>query len=178
MMLTKKTQDWVNSLMATTDSIERLKWIGQLVDEGVSTSTIARESKLADYLVRHYARVHRKLVPDVIRLFGQGKISFSLARAIASLPATQQEKSARDSIAKKISVHSFRANAGGNADKQLVRDLERLADQYSELSGLHIIIMPDTHNPKAGSWVIRYESLDMFDTITEKLLGKAFREDY
>lgn len=178
MMPTKKAQTWISSLMATTDSIERLKWIGQLVDDGMSTATIARESKMADYLVRHYARVHRKLVPEVMYLFEQGKISFSMARAIASLPAKQQEKSARDSIAKKISVHSFRANAGGNSDKQLVRDLERLADQYSELTGLHIVIMPDTHNPKAGSWVIRYESLDMFDAITEKLLGKSFNDDF
>lgn len=177
-MLTKKAQTWVNSLRATTDSIERLKWIGQLVDEGFSTATIAHESKLADYLVRHYARVHRKLVPECRQLFDQGKLTFSLARAIASLPPRQQEKSARDSIAKKISVHQFRANSGGNTDKQLVRDLERLADQYSELTGLHIVIMPDTHNPKAGSWVIRYESLDMFDAITEKLLGKSLDEDF
>lgn len=165
-------------LQTTTDNVARVKLIGDLLEHGIDTATIATKTKIPGYMIRHYARITRKLVPEVMELFSQRKISFSLARAIASLPPKQQEKSARDSIAKKISVHKFRANTSGNQDKQLVRDLERMSDRFSEITGLQITIKADTNNPKAGNWIIRYESLDMFDTITEKLLGKSSLEDY
>ncbi len=165
-------------LQTTTDNVARVKLIGDLLEHGIDTATIATKTKIPGYMIRHYARIIRKLVPEVMELFSQRKISFSLARAIASLPPKQQEKSARDSIAKKISVHKFRANTSGNQDKQLVRDLERMSDRFSEITGLQITIKADTNNPKAGNWIIRYESLDMFDTITEKFLGKSSLEDY
>ncbi len=168
----------MNELTLTTDSVTRVKLIGELLDQGVDTATIASNSKIPGYMIRHYARITRKLVPEVMGLFEQRKISFSLARAIASLPAKQQEKSARDSIAKRISVHQFRVRNSGNQDKQLVRDLERMADRFSELCGLQIHIKADTHNPKAGNWIIRYENLDMFDAISEKLLGQIQDEDF
>lgn len=168
----------MDELSLSTDSVTRVKLIGGLLEQGVDTTTIASRSKIPGYMIRHYARITRKLVPEVMALFVQRKISFSLARAIASLPTKQQEKSARDSISKKISVHKFRANTSGNQDKQLVRDLERMADRFSEITGLHITIKSDANNPKAGNWIIRYESLDMFDAISEKFLGKSSLEDF
>lgn len=146
--------------------------VGELVDDGFKCSTIAKETNIPDYQIRHLDRIYRRLVPEVSYLLKTGKITFSMARTIASMETKSQERLARESIAKHISVHQFRATKMGNPDRRLIKDLEKLGDQYSEITGLDIKIKPDTRNANAGNWIIHYHDLDMFDTIAEKLVGK------
>lgn len=158
-------------LVSCQSSGQRARLMKELVSLGVKTAVIAKRIGMADYQVRHHVRVARKLVPAVMHLLEQEKISLSLARAIASLPEAQQEGAARTAVAKSTSVSRFRAEACNNTDKRLVVDLERLANEYSERSGLNIQIKPDKENNKSGTWIIRYHSLDDFDVLTQRLVG-------
>src|SRR5690606_25729116 len=111
-------------LRSTGSIIEQYELVSDLVDDGVSCVAIARQTALPDYRIRHLARLHHKLNEEVRVLFLQGKLSFSMARAIAGLPSNQQENSARKTIAKKISVQNFRLNQAQHNDKALLRNLE------------------------------------------------------
>lgn len=172
-----QTQDWLSELKQTSDCRMKVKLIGQLADAGIKNSIISKETKIRDYQVRHYLRVYRNLVPEVMSLFQAGKITFSMVRAIASLGASKQEKAARDAIAKRTSVNGFRNNLKGSNDKKLTAELERQSEYYSGVSGLDITIKADKNNPKAGVWLIRYSDLDMYDVIADKVsLGKTLED--
>ena len=159
-------------LMGCTSNGQRVRLMNELVSFGVKTAVIAKRLAIADYQVRHCVRVSRRLAPDVMALLENNKISLSLARAVASLPEAEQENAARTALAKRISVSRFRAEAFANPDKRLIADLERLADSYSEQSGFALQIKPDIDNSSSGTWIIRYHSLDDFDELTRRLVGK------
>lgn len=167
-----------NQLKKTVLVTEQYQLIAELLDEGLKAAEISKKSNLQDYTVRHHARLHRKLIQSVKDLFLSEKITFSLARAIAGLPEKQQEAAARKALAKHTSVQAFRSALQQNDDKQLVRELERLSDQLSSLSGLDIQIAADKGNSHAGRWIIRYTDLSMFDTISEKIIGKHSPDEF
>ncbi|QEY15999.1 MULTISPECIES: hypothetical protein [unclassified Cellvibrio] len=172
-----ETQDWLNTLKHSTDCRVKVNLIGQLADAGIKNAVISKQSKLPDYQVRHYLRVYRNLVPEVMSLFQAGKITFSMVRAIASLAPKKQEKAARDAIAKCTSVSKFRNKLKGSSDQKLTAELERQSEHYSGVTGLDITIKADKHNPNAGLWVIRYSDLNMYDVIAEKLApGKSYND--
>ena len=168
----------LNQLKHAVLVTEQHQLIAELLDEGLKSVEISKKTNLHDYTVRHHARLHRKLTQSVKDLFLSQKISFSLARAIAGLPEKQQEPEARRAIAKHTSVQAFRSALQNNNDKQLVRELERLSDQLSSLSGLDIQITADKGNSQAGRWIIRYTDLSMFDTISEKIIGKCSPDEF
>ncbi len=159
-------------IKSTSDHRKRMLMIETLKELNVSNKIIEKETGIHDYQIRHYRRVYRKLEASVMALFEREQISYSMAKAIASLPQKEQEKAARTAIAKKISVHQFRGSRNTNPDKKLAVDLARLADRYSEVSGFAIKITADVANSKAGVWIVSYHDLDMFDAIAEKLVGR------
>lgn len=168
----------LNQLSKAVLVTEQHQLIAELLDEGLKAADISKKSKLQDYTVRHHARMHRKLTQSVKDLFLSEKITFSLARAIAGLPEEQQEAAARKALAKHTSVQNFRSSLRQNDDQQLVRELERLSEKLSSISGLDIQIAADKGNSRAGRWIIRYTDLSMFDTITEKIIGKRSLDEF
>src|SRR5690606_6605224 len=114
--MSRYRENLVTRLKSTGSIIEQYELVSDLVDDGVSCVAIARQTDLPDYRVRHLARLHHKLNGEVRVLFLQGKLSFSMARAIAGLPDKQQENAARKTIAKKTSVQSFRLSQAQNND--------------------------------------------------------------
>lgn len=172
------SQKLIRQLKNESDVVGQFQLIGELLDEGFRSAEIARQAGLKDYTVRHLARLHAKLNDSVKDLFLSRIITFSLARAIAGLPAREQESAARKALAKHTSVKNFRSSLRQNDDQQLVRELERLSDQLSSHSGLDIQITADKGNSRAGRWIIRYTDLSMFDTITEKIIGKRSLDEF
>lgn len=172
------SQKLIWQLKNENDVVGQFQLIVELLDEGFRPAEIARQTDLKDYTVRHFARLHAKLNESVKELFLSRKISFSLARAIAGLPSKQQESAARKAIARNVSVQSFRKSLNENDDAGLLREMERLSEQLSQLSGLDIKIQPDKHNAQAGVWVVRYADLTMFDVICERFTGSKSLEDY
>jgi hypothetical protein len=172
------SQKLIWQLKNENDVVGQFQLIVELLDEGFRPAEIARQTDLKDYTVRHFARLHAKLNESVKELFLCRKISFSLARAIAGLPSKQQESAARKAIARNVSVQSFRNGLKENDDAGLLREMERLSEQLSQLSGLDIKIQPDKHNAQAGVWLVRYADLTMFDVICERFTGSKSLEDY
>ncbi len=140
-----------------------------VVIEEVERKVIIEATQWQDYHLRHLLRLINKLVPEVRYLISQDKINFSLARAIASLPQVKQEDAARSAIAKHTSVHKFRHALSSNNNQKLIKQLNRLSDQYSAQTGLDIEIVADKNNDNSGRWIFRYYDLDMFDTIRDRL---------
>jgi len=167
----------LTELKQTIDHCKRMLIIAELEELGIKARSIATEGGLKGYEIRHYRRVSNCCIPEVLDLFFKAKISFSLAKVIASIPRDKQEKTARDAIAKKISVHTLRAKLAHNENNRLNNDLAKMANKYSEITGLDICIHAATKNPKAGYWKIKYEDLDMFDIITDRIIGKC-KDDY
>ncbi len=125
-----------------------------------------------DYTIRHYLRIAKKLVPAVKALLHRNSISFSMARAIASLPAPDQEAQARNAMMTGTSVHRLRRRLSGDdafCDEQTSRYFARLANMLSEQTGLVISIAPDKDNKRAGTVVLRYTDLQDFDSICARL---------
>lgn len=172
------SQKLIWQLKNENDVVGQFQLIVELLDEGFRPAEIARQTDLKDYTVRHFARLHAKLNESVKDLFLSRKITFSLARAIAGLPSKQQESAARKAIARNVSVQSFRKSLNENDDAGLLREMERLSEQLSQLSGLDIKIQPDKHNAQAGVWIVRYADLTMFDVICERFTGSKSLEDY
>lgn len=166
----------LGQLNQETNTAKRAQLILDLKSRHVATHLIAKYTQLTAPQIRHYHRVARKLHPDVMQLLDEGKISFSLARALASLAPSKQERAARDALARGISVATFRSKLKDNDDYALRRELERLSQHCSDMSGLDIHIKADKNNAKAGYWMIRYSDLDMFDSIVNKFVGKL--KDY
>lgn len=172
------SQKLIQQLKLESDVIAQNQLIVELIEEGLRPAEIARQAGLKDYTVRHHSRLHAKLNDSVKDLFIARKITFSLARAIAGLPSKQQEAITRKAIAKHVSVQSFRLSLRQHDDAALVREMERLSERLSDITGLGISIQPDRHNAQAGNCVIRYADLTMFDVIVEKLIGNRSLEDY
>jgi hypothetical protein len=165
-------------LQRANSAVDSYRIIGDLLAEGLRPVEIARKAGIGDYTIRHHARLHRKLGDAVKELFLANKITFSLARALAGLPLVQQEAEARKALSQQMSVQTFRNKLRQLDDVKLMREMERLSDQLSALSGLDIQIRPDKHDTRAGSWIIRYADLGMFDVIVEKVAGKSSLENY
>ena len=172
------SQKLIQQLKNENDVVGQFQLIIELLDEGFRPAEIARQAGLKDYTVRHLARLHTKLNESVKDLFLSRKITFSLARAIAGLPARQQESAARKAMSQHVSVQSFRNSLKQNDDAKLVREMERLSERLSAMTGLEISIQPDKRNAQAGNCVIRYADLTMFDVIVEKFIGERSLEDY
>jgi ParB-like chromosome segregation protein Spo0J len=172
------SQKRIQQLKDETDVVRQYQLIVELIDDGLRPVEIARQAGLKDYTVRHHARLHAKLNESVKDLFLSRKISFSLARAIAGLPSRQQEPAARKAMSRHVSVQSFRNSLRQHDDAKLMREMERLSDRLSAVTGLEITMQPDKTNAQAGNCVIRYADLVMFDVIVEKLTGECSLDDY
>ena len=166
-------QERIQKLKEGQPTNVQVQLIGELIDDGAKAENISKDANLKNYHVRHCARVHKKLIPEVKDLFDRGKISFSHVRSIASQPNDKQEPLARDVIAKNISVHLLRNSNSLSTNNRLIRDLEKLANNYSEHTGLDIKIIPDAKDENSGTWILKYYSLDDFDFIKSKLIGET-----
>lgn len=172
------SQKRIQQLKTEPDVVGQFQLISELIDDGLRPFEIAQQAGLKDYTVRHHARLHAKLNESVKDLFLSRKISFSLARAIAGLPARQQESAARKAMSQHVSVQSFRNSLKQHDDAKLVREMERLSERLSAVTGLEIHVQPDKANAQAGNCVIRYADLDIFDVIVEKFTGERWLDDY
>ena len=143
-----------------------------LKKNGYNSATLQMITGYKDYTIRHYLRIAKKLSPLVKGFLKQKKITFSLARAIASLPEVNQEEEARTAIMRGTSVHRFRASIGKeesfcNEDNK--RYFQNLSNVISEQIGFMVSISLDNSNSKAGKISIRYADYQDFDAICDRL---------
>lgn len=155
-----------NSHVAIAEALLYLKL------QGLPPAELESISGLRDYTIRHYLRIAQKLSPNVKRLLHTNKLTFSMARTIASLPADKQEEEARRALHTGTSVHKLRARLSGSdaySDDESARYFARLADTIAIQSGLNVSIVPQKGNHQAGTLSLRYTDLREFDAICAKL---------
>jgi hypothetical protein len=120
----------------------------------------------------HWVYVGRHLHTDVKHLLHAQKITMGHARAIARVDANKQLATAQDAIRFKRSVRDLEFLVRG-ADPRLSAEeiayYDRLADNISERIGHEFKVNPDADNKRAGYVTIRYESLEMFEAVCERL---------
>ncbi|MFC1337317.1 MAG: hypothetical protein G8D89_20920 [gamma proteobacterium symbiont of Clathrolucina costata] len=143
-----------------------------LRSEGYRPAKLQKLTGFKDYTVRHYLRISKKLAPAVKDLLHRERITFSLARAIASLSPEEQEEEARKAVMSGTSVHRFRDKLSGDdklCDEETRRYFERLAGIIAEQTGIIVSISPDNDNKQAGTISLRYTDLRDFDAICTRL---------
>lgn len=120
----------------------------------------------------HWVYVGRHLHVDVKPLLHAQKITMGHARAIARVDADKQLQMAQDTIRLGRSVRDLEFLVRG-ADPRLSAEemayYERLAENISERIGHQFQVKPDTDNKQAGYVTIRYESLEMFEAVCDRL---------
>ena len=138
----------------------------------VSPADIRSATGIKEPQIRHYVRVCNKLITPVMDMLHRNKISFSLARAIASLPAAKQEDAAREAISKNTSVSDFRNDQSDNRlklDQATRRYYKMLEDLISAQTGMDLTISPDATNKNNGNINIRYVGNDMFEAACTRM---------
>jgi len=150
----------------TADTLRYLR------ERGYSPMTLQKLTGFKDYTIRHYLRISKKLTRPVKELLHNERITFSLARSVASLPTEKQEEAARRAIMMGVSVHRFRDQLLENekfSDKETELYFQRLAMILQEKTGFNMSIVPDKFNKQAGTISVRYSDLRDFDSICSRM---------
>lgn len=146
--------------------------LAYLRENGYSPAKLQKISGCRDYTVRHYLRLSKKLIPAVKEMLHKKRISFSMARTIASLSEDEQEQEARKVLMYRTSVHRLRDKLSGSEkilDERTLRYYESLAELFRQQTGIVLNIIPDNHNKHAGTITMRYSDLRDFDAICTRL---------
>jgi ParB family chromosome partitioning protein len=150
-------------------------------DEGLTQAEIAQ---MVDKSRSHVANIQRLLaLPDgVLALVENGSLSMGHARALIGYE--EAETLARNAVARQLSVREVErlVRAAGRDGQQVRRtareersnadqaDIAAVQSHLEEFLGLSVKINADA-DPRSGSVVIRYRTLDQLDLICERLTG-------
>ncbi len=143
--------------------------------QNMSVQVLSGITHLSLSQIRHYCRLSKKLSPAVKQLLHVGKISLSLAKAIASVALERQEACARDAIMKGVSVHKFRDKEKVlplGLDTRTQKYFEQIEHRLSEQTGIVLEVLPEHNNKHAGIIKMRYSDLKDFDHICDRLQVK------
>ncbi|PVZ64457.1 hypothetical protein [Pelagibaculum spongiae] len=143
-----------------------------LSQQKFSSLQLAQITGIKDYKIRHYIRIARKLVPEVKLLLYKGKITFSMARVLASIKDEEQEDQARKALRLGTSVQRFRDKVKKGPEFENQKDKEyftSLAAKLSEQAGFPIKIIPDKNNKNSGIFSIQFSDLTGFDAICHRM---------
>lgn len=150
-------------------------------DEGLTQAEIAQ---MVDKSRSHVANIQRLLgLPDgVLALVENGSLSMGHARALIGYE--EAETLARNAVARQLSVREVErlvrtAGRDGTPVRRTAREERSTADQadiaavqshLEEFLGLSVKINADS-DPRSGTVVIRYRTLDQLDLVCERLTG-------
>jgi ParB family chromosome partitioning protein len=162
--------------------IEEARAYQRLADEEHLTQ--AEIAQMVDKSRSHVANIQRLLgLPQgVLALVEDGSLSMGHARALIGFE--DAETLARNAVARQLSVREVErlvraSSRDGQAGRRTAREERSTADQadiaavqnhLEEFLGLSVKINPDA-DPRLGSVVIRYKTLDQLDLICQRLTG-------
>lgn len=162
--------------------VEEARAYQRLADEeGLTQAEIAQ---MVDKSRSHVANIQRLLgLPDgVLSLVENGSLSMGHARALVGFE--EAETLARNAVARQLSVREVErlVRAAGRDAPQVRRtareerstadqaDIAAVQSHLEEFLGLSVKINADA-DPRSGSVVIRYRTLDQLDLICQRLTG-------
>ena len=155
------------------------------IEEAAGLRRLSDEFGLTHQQVADGVGRSRSAVTNMLRLLSlskgarelleQGKIEMGHARALLSLPASQQDAVAREVYARRLSARQTeslvraRGNTTGKQGKNTGRkdpDVQKLEDSLSERLGARVDVQDKGGK---GKVVIEYHSLDELDGIIERI---------
>lgn len=165
--------------------LERATAYQQLVDtHGVAIDVLASRLSESRANIANYLRL-LKLSKDVQELISAGQLGMGQARAIAAITNPQQQLAvARLAVRRNLSVRQVEALAKVPVDPTTVtrrttpqRDsnLSDVEETLSKALGLGVRLQPG-RKKNSGRLIIRYSSLEEFDRIAEKIVGRPLME--
>ena len=166
--------------------LERASAYQQLVDTlGVSADEVAARLGESRSNVANYLRLLR-LQPEVREMVGDGSLGMGQARAIAGIRNPQRQLAiARVASRRNLAVRQVEILAkerdrdeqgeGNGRTSELDPHVSDIEQALSKGLGLPVALQPGKRK-NSGRVVIRYNSLEEFDIIAEKLDGKQFLE--
>jgi hypothetical protein len=143
-----------------------------LASRALPSHVIAKRSKLPGYEIRKLVRIGKNLNTAVKQLLHQEHITLGHARVIAGIPTKEQESVARKVIAQRISVRAledYKRGTSKRLDDETAKYYQRLSQTASETIGHPLSITPAAKNKNAGVITIKYNDLDSFDSIFDRL---------
>lgn len=162
--------------------VEEARAYQRLADE--ERLTQAEIAQMVDKSRSHVANIQRLLgLPQgVLALVEDGSLSMGHARALIGFE--DAETLARNAVARQLSVREVErlvrsSSREGQTSRRTAREERSTADQadiaavqnhLEESLGLSVKINPDA-DPRLGSVVIRYKTLDQLDLICQRLTG-------
>ena len=165
--------------------LERATAYQQLVDTlGVGIDAVAARLGESRANVSNYLRL-LKLSDEVLELVGDGALGMGQARAIAGISNPQRQLAiARLAVRRNLSARQVEALAKDGVEEAVAAQRERPAKEahFAEIEqtlskslGLSVKLQPGKKK-NAGRVTIRYESLEEFDRIAEKIVGRSLLE--
>lgn len=167
------------------DPLERANAYQQLIDtSGVSVDVIATKLGESRANIANYLRLLR-LDDEVQALIGSGELGMGQARAIAGISNPQRQLAvARMSVRRNLSVRQVEdlARKPEHEDDRQAKTpsaadhhLAGIAETLSKSLGLGVTLNAGKRK-NSGRVVIRYNSLEEFDRIAEKIAGRSLME--
>ena len=165
--------------------LERATAYQQLVDTlGVGVDAVAARLGESRANVSNYLRL-LKLGDDVLALVSDGSLGMGQARAIAGISNPQRQLAiARLAVRRNLSARQVEALAKDGGEEAVATQRERPAKEahFAEIEealskslGLSVKLQPGKKK-NAGRVTIRYDSLEEFDRIAEKIVGRSLLE--
>jgi ParB family chromosome partitioning protein len=165
--------------------LERATAYQQLIDiHGVPIDALATRLSESRANIANYLRL-LKLSKDVQELISAGQLGMGQARAIAAITNPQQQLSlARLAVRRNLSVRQVEAlgkvpvDAGTvtrPAPPQRASNISDVEETLSKALGLVVRLQPG-RKKNSGRVIIRYSSLEEFDRIAEKIVGRPLME--
>ncbi len=167
------------------DPLERATAYQQLIDKlGLTVDQIAQRLAQSRAGVVNYLRL-LKLNEQIQAMIASGGLGMGQARAIAGITNPQRQLAvARLAARRNLSVRQVEALArraddsaesGARPYRQTDPHLSDVAQSFSKALGLQVTLHAGKKK-NAGRIVIRYDSLEEFDRIAEKLAGHSVME--
>lgn len=167
------------------DPLERASAYQQLIDTaGASIDGIAERLGESRANVSNYLRL-LKLSDEVQEFIRSGDLGMGQARAIAGIDSPQKQLAvARMAVRRNLSVRQVEelAKNPGETRSQTAKNPSAadhhfgdIAESFSKALGLNVTMRPGKKK-NSGRVVIRYNSLEEFDRIAEKIVGRRLME--
>lgn len=155
------------------DFLEKLEELERLAGASLDASYLKERLVVDRFELSHLRRLARALSDPAREVVRRAGLTFAHARAIARLPARDQESFARDIVQKRWSVRKAEqaaaARVKGEAPGPDREYYEQLSTRISEYVGHPVEVDVDKKNPKRGVIKITYADLDCFDSIMQRL---------
>ncbi len=166
-----------DAIRITANPADLVELVGSLRSKGVPTEKLARARSCKPYEIRHLMRLQARLSDPCKEFLRKGRISLGHARALASLPKTEQVGLAYECIDAQWSVRALESRIRGDQHDdhptakptEWAAHYERIAQVAGDQLGYPCRFQLDKGNERAGELSLRFTSLAELDGILRRL---------